>query len=300
VFAVVGAAFELRRNLVRGIVLVSFPVALFLYMGTQTRYFGRWLLMLYPILSMLAGVGIVRSLQLLFGGRSRTSVRAWALSGAAAAVVAALVLIQPVAADIRTSDVLGRASTFQLARNYLKKNYPDSLRVVIEPAVPITYYRKIGKVNPIHNQFVRGFTNDLRRQSALDAEDPSSATYAATLSPDNIDKYRETGFCLVMTTSLIRGRAENAKVPDALAYYHRLESESTRVFHASPYKPGRGPVPLHYDFSYDYYPTAYYRPGGEVDIYRLNNCKQGRKRVPQRPYGVVGLDKGIGTSLPPK
>jgi hypothetical protein len=58
-------------------------------------------------------------------------------------------------------------------------------------------------------------------------------------------------------------------------------------------------VPLHYDFSYDYYPTAYYRPGGEVDIYRLDNCQQGFKRVPQHPYGTVGLDKGIGTSLPP-
>ena len=102
-----------------------------------------------------------------------------------------------------------------------------------------------------------------------------------------------------MTDSLIRGRAENAALPRALAYYRRLERESTRVFHATPYKPGRGPVPLHYDFSYDYYPTAYYRPGGEVDIYRLNHCTQGRKRVPQRPYGNAGLEKGIGTSLPP-
>jgi 4-amino-4-deoxy-L-arabinose transferase-like glycosyltransferase len=297
-FAVIGAIFELRRNLLRGIVLISFPVALFLYMGTQTRYFGRWLLMIYPILSMLAGVGIVRSLQLAF--RGRTSVRAWALSGAAAAVVAALVLIQPVAADIRTSNVLGRDDTRQLARDFLKRNYPDSLRIIIEPAVPDSYYRKVGKLNPLKNQFVRGFTNDLRRQSAFNAADPSNATYAATLTPDNIDAYRQAGFCLVMTTSLIRGRAENAKVPGALAYYNRLERESKRVFHASPYKPGRGPVPLHYDFSYDYYPTAYYRPGGDVDIYRLNDCKQGRKRVPQRPYGSVGLEKGIGTSLPPK
>jgi 4-amino-4-deoxy-L-arabinose transferase-like glycosyltransferase len=297
VFAVVGAVFELRRNLLRGIVLVSFPLALFLYMGTQTRYFGRWLLMIYPILSMLAGVGIVRSLQLLF--RNRGSARAWALSGAAAAVVTALVLIQPVAADIRTSNVLGRASTFQLARDYLRQNYGDSLRVIIEPAVPDTYYRK-KKLNATHNQFVRGFTNDLRRQAAFDAADPNAATYAAGLNPDNIDTYRQTGFCLIMTTSLIRGRAENAKVPDALAYYQRLERESKLVFHASPYKPGRGPVPLHYDFSYDYYPTAYYRPGGEIDIYRLNNCKQGSGRVPQRPYGDTGLEKGIGTSLPPK
>src|SRR4051794_26976721 len=108
VFAVIGAVFELRRNLIRGIVLVSFPVVLFLYMGTQTRYFGRWLLMIYPILAMLAGVGIVRSLQLLFGRwRGLGSRRAWALSGAAAGLIAIAALIQPVAADVRTSNVLG-------------------------------------------------------------------------------------------------------------------------------------------------------------------------------------------------
>jgi hypothetical protein len=257
--------------------------------------------MIYPILAMLAGVGIVRSLQLLFGRlRGLPPARAWALSGAAAALIAAAVLIQPVAADVRTSNVLGRADTRQLARDWLVRHYPDSLRVIIEPAVPDSYYRKIGVLHPLKNQFVRGFTNDLRREAALQAADPNGGTYAATLSPDNIDSYRATGFCLVMTTSLIRGRAENARLPDALAYYRRLERESKRVLHLSPYKPGRGPVPLHYDFSYDYYPTAYERPGGEVDIYRLDNCRQGRKRVPQRPYGNAGLEKGIGTSLPAK
>jgi 4-amino-4-deoxy-L-arabinose transferase-like glycosyltransferase len=296
-FALVGAAFELRRNLVRGILLVSFPVVLFLYMSTQTRYFGRWLLMMYPILAMLAGVGIVQLVQLLF--RGRRSVRAWALSGAAIALLTALVLIQPLAADVRTSNVLGRDDTRQIARDWLKRHYPDRLRIVIEPAVPDFYYRKPKVVNPIYNQFVRGFSDDLRRQSALDAPNGADTTYASTLAPENIDTYRSNGFCLVMTNSLIRGRAENAQVPEALKYYQRLTRESTLVFHASPYKPGRGPVPLHYDFSYDYYPTAYYRPGGVVDIYRLNNCRQGFKRVPQRPYGTAGLEKGIGTSLPP-
>jgi hypothetical protein len=102
-----------------------------------------------------------------------------------------------------------------------------------------------------------------------------------------------------MTNSLIRGRAENAKLPEALAYYQRLERESTHIYHLSPFRKGRRPVPLHYDFSYDYYPTAYFRPGGIIDVYRLKNCRQQTGRVPQRPYGVTGLQKGIGTSLPP-
>ncbi len=36
-----------------------FPVALFLYMSIQTRYFGRWLLMMYPLLALFVGIAVV-------------------------------------------------------------------------------------------------------------------------------------------------------------------------------------------------------------------------------------------------
>jgi MFS family permease len=293
--AVVGAVFEFRRNKMRALLLVSFPVVLFLYMGVQTRYFGRWLLMIYPILAILAGIGIVRTAELV---RGRSARWGWALSGGLAALITVLVLIQPVAADVRTSNVLGRADTRDQAKAWLVARYPDSLRTVIEPAVPDIYYRKEGKANALRNRFVRGFVNDIRRQSALDSPAGADTTYAATLRPELLDLYRSQGFCVVMTTSLIRGRAENAKLPRALAYYDRLERDSRHILHLSPYKKGRGPVPLHYDFSYDYYPTAYHRPGGVVDVYRLNDCKQKTGRVPKHPYGTRGLRKGIGTSVP--
>jgi hypothetical protein len=270
---------------------------LYVYMGAQTRYFGRWLLMIYPLLAILAGIAIVRAAEL---ARTRSARHGWALSGALAAALTALVLIQPVAADVRTSDVLGRLDTQRLAKRWLVRSYPDSLRIVIEPAVPDSYYRKVGNPDAAHNHFVRGFVNDLRRQRAFESPPGTDTTYASTLSPDLIDVYRRTGFCLVMTNGLIRGRAENAKLPAALAYYERLERESTHVFHRSPFDPGRRPVPLHYDFSYDYYPTAYRRPGGVIDVYRLHDCRQRTGRVPERPYGMAGLEKGIGTSLPPE
>ena len=92
---------------------------------------------------------------------------------------------------------------------------------------------------------------------------------------------------------------ENAKVPKALAYYDRLEREGRRVLYLSPYDPGRRPVPLHFDFSYNYYPTAFARPGPEVKLYRLNNCKEDFGKVPEQPIGYSGLDKGVGTSYVP-
>jgi hypothetical protein len=303
VAAAAGALIELRRNWVRGLMLVSFPIVLYAYMSIQTRYFGRWLLMMYPILALLAGIAVVhvgawvgeRLRGRIGGGRRWT----WALPGILAAALTALLLIQPVAADVRTSNVLGRADTRQIAREWLVAHFPQSLRIVIEPAVQTDYFLKPPDERDGSRQFVQGFVRDLRRQQKIDAPLGADTTYASTLTPENIDAYRSAGFCLVMTNSLTRGRAENAKVPKALAYYQRLEAESNHLLHVSPFKPGRQPVPLHFDFSYNYYPTAYYRPGGIVDVYQLRNCKQQTGRVAEHPYGVSGLQKGVGSSYAP-
>src|SRR4051794_6236720 len=296
VAAAAGALLEIRRDRLRGLILLIFPVALFLYMSIQTRYFGRWLLMIYPLLTLFAGIAVVRLAELV-RGRSR---HGWALSGALAALLTGLLLIQPVAADVRTSQVLGRADTRQIARDYLVSHYKQSLRIVIEPAVQTDYYLRPPGKRQHGRQFVQGFVRDLRRQQKIDAPLGADTTYASSLTHDNIDAYRSAGFCLVMTNSLTRGRAENAQVPQALAYYQRLERESDHLLHLSPFKAGRKPVPLHFDFSYNYYPTAYYRPGGIVDLYRLHNCKQGYHRVRQHPYGLTGLQKGVGSAYSPK
>jgi hypothetical protein len=252
--------------------------------------------MMYPLLALFAAIAVVRLAELV-RGRARYG---WALSGALAAVLTALILIQPVASDVRTSNVLGREDTRQIARDWLVARFPPSLRIVIEPAVQTDYFLKPPGQRANGRQFVQGFVRDLRRQQKIDAPLGADTTYAASLSPDNIDAYRSAGFCLVMTNSLTRGRAENAQVPNALAYYQRLERESDHLLHVSPFKPGRAAVPLHFDFSYDYYPTAYYRPGGIVDVYRLRNCRQGTKRVAQHPYGLTGLQKGVGSAYSPK
>jgi hypothetical protein len=286
--AVGGAVLELRRDRLRGLMLVLFPVALFLYMGLQSRYFGRWMLPMYPVLALLAGVAIV-----WLARRVRGSVVVQALVGFA---IVAVVLVQPLAADVRTSEVLGRRDTRQVLRDWLVDRYPRGLRVVIEPAVPDSYYSIAGGDTQRRKQFIRGFIRDIRRQAGADAPEGTNSTYANTLRPGLIDDYRRTGFCLVATMSVIRGRAENAALPEALAYYQRLRDESTEVLDLRPYDRGRGPVPLHYDFSYNYYPTAFHRPGPEVRLYRLHDCVQRYGRVPIFPLGTRGLEKGAGTS----
>jgi Dolichyl-phosphate-mannose-protein mannosyltransferase len=314
-----GAVLLFRRDRVRGLLFAVFPIALFLYMSIQSRFFARWLLPLYPVLALLAAYALVRAVDAL---RAGPGVRAAAL-----AVLTAAVLIQPVAADIRTTELLGREDTRQMARDFLVDRFGRDLRVAIEPAVPDSYY-KLSRKDPKdphglvpspcpgfskfaaagegrldrnclpidERQFIAGFLRDIRR-SVSTAEVVGMTAYARTLRPETIDFYRRKGFCLVMTMSVVRGRAENAKDPQALGYYERIERESDLIFRASPYDRGAKPVKFDFDLSYNYYPTAFARPGPEVRIYRLRNCRQGYRKVPEAPKALAGIEKGEGTSF---
>jgi hypothetical protein len=275
--ALAGAVLVARRDAMRTVLLLAFPLALFLYLSLQARYFGRWLLPAYPALALLAGAGVGGVVAALRVGPVRRA--------AVAAAILAVVLAQPALADVRTARLLGRTDTRTVAREWLVRNERPRLRIVIEPAVPARYYRLMrpGSDAPVsRKQFVRGFARDVR-ETRLD--------YVATLRPEGVDRYRANGYCLVMTMSVIRGRADPDLLPRAAAYYRRLERESQVVYRGDPYKPGEGPVPFHFDLSYNYYPSAYERPGPEVTIYRLNDCEQGYgplERGRGRPSGVGG------------
>jgi len=189
------------------------------------------------------------------------------------------VLAQPILADVRTARLLGRTDTREIARRWLVKHYKPGLRIVIEPAVPPRFYNYVGnsgRINGKRRQFIRGFIRDIT---------DTHVDYGSTLTPATIKRYRQTGFCMVMSMSLIRGRVENAHLAPGLAYYNALKRQSKLLLHVSPYKRGAKPVKFNFDLSYNYYPTAFARPGPEIWIYRLNNCKQG--------YG--GVPVGIGT-----
>jgi hypothetical protein len=278
--ALAGAVLELRRDLVRGLILIAFPVALLAYLSLQARFFSRWLLPAYPVLILLAGAAIAqagkgltaladRSLKARRGASSDHSASGSRRPAVAAGVLGALVVIaiaQGALADVRSAKVLAHRDTRQEARQWLVDKYPSALRVVIEPAVPARFYRRQGR-GGLHGlkAFVRGFAKH---------QAETRVQYPDLLTPAYVESYRRSGFCLVMTMSLIRGRSENAKLPKALAYYRELERQSDVVYKISPYKPGADPVRFDFDFSYNYYPAAFERPGPEITIYRLHKCKQ--------------------------
>ncbi|HVL31496.1 MAG TPA: hypothetical protein VM299_04620, partial [Solirubrobacteraceae bacterium] len=260
--AAAGAVLVLRRDRRRLALLALFPLLLFLYLGTAERYFGRWLMPIYPVLALLAGVALARA------ARALSSRPAW--RAAALVALLAAVLAQPVAAGIRTGRLLGREDTRMEARKYLLRTLPEGTRIVVEPAVPRRWYRGLAP----------GYGPPPPAKKKMPPPPAAPTRFIDELEPARLERYRRDGFCYVVTMSMVRGRAEIAGRTDALAYYRELARQSTVVFRADPYRRGATPVPFDFDFStHLYYPSAYDRPGPDVTIYRLDRCRPARAPV---------------------
>jgi hypothetical protein len=303
--AVLGVLVELRRDVVRGLILVALPVALFAYLASQSRYFGRWLLPAYPALALLASVGLVQLAEVATGflaGRRRVTMHATrrrrdlrpALGAVVLAALTALVLVQPLAANVRSALVLGREDTLTQARAWLDERYPPELRVAVEPAVPGRWFRsnpegrnppwlsrcprRDGWTEPGWSYVAEGGNRVCSQyKPGLFARPDGgvrASAYHSVLAPAVIDDYRLYGYCLVMTVDTVRERALESGDPDARAYYDRLDSESNVLREFSPYDDGAEPVPFSFDLSYNSYPPAYERPGPTVRVHRLDRCRQ--------------------------
>jgi dolichyl-phosphate-mannose-protein mannosyltransferase len=254
------------------LVLVPAPILYVLFMGTQERYFGRWLLPVFPIISILGAWAIVRAAELL-------SRRTPALRPALYTLGAVLLLGQGVVYALHDGLVLSRPDTRNLARSWMAANVPPGTKIVVEPVVPDAWASDIGRPNPDTSNGARWVKFPTSRSNV--ANDGSTVPgegrivniedFERTLFPALVDRYEREGWCYVVTGSTQRGRAEVARdeVPQAIAYYSALERRADVVFHASPYRPGAKPVKFNFDWSFDFEPLAYARPGPEMTIYRL-------------------------------
>jgi hypothetical protein len=94
----------------------------------------------------------------------------------------------------------------------------------------------------------------------------------------------------VVSGSTQSGRtfADPKAVPQAIAYYAALAKQGEVVYSASPYAHGDNRVAFDFDWSFDYYPLAYDRPGPEMTIYRLQGDRCGRSAGPGAERGYPG------------
>jgi hypothetical protein len=307
--AALGGALAIwRRSPSLGWLLVPAPLLFLAFMGLQGRYFGRWLLPVVPLLCLLAAVFVLQGAETLarVAVRRRSPPRAkagQAASGqsrraaprqvaiALALLLAAAALAQGVVFSVHSDLVLSRADTRNLTRAWMVDNVPVGAKIVAEPVSPDQWAREArpGTATAANPYRWHKYASLVSRVSSSGALLHSGGhvvgieEYERTLSPALLGYYERHGYCLLVSGSTQSGRAfaDRSKigqraVPQAVAYYRALQHQGEVVFRASPYGRGQGPVAFGFDWSFDYYPLAYHRPGPSMTIYRLHGGRCGR------------------------
>ena len=297
-----GAVAIWRRERQLGWMLVPALLLFLAFMGLQGRYFGRWLLPVYPMLCLLAAFFATRvahagaRMAAARLGRARAHGPAATRSTAAApgsrarlagalvwvAVVAAL-LAQGLVSSVHAGLVLSRADTRNLARSWMLAHIPLGSAIVVELIAPNGWVSASPGAPDCPGRLWCKYASELSRIAAdgtLAPGPPHRVTiedYERTLAPLLIGYYERHGYCWVISGSTQSGRAyaDPRAVPHAIAYYQALAQNAEVVYRASPYAPGASAVPFNFDWSFDYYPLAYRRPGPQLTIYRLHGGRCG-------------------------
>jgi 4-amino-4-deoxy-L-arabinose transferase-like glycosyltransferase len=298
--AALGGALAIwRRDWRLGLVLVPASLLFLAFMGTQGRYFGRWLLPIFPLLCLLAAYFVIELagvLARLLSARSEpvdgspATLRRRATPAVAVALallLSAAVLAQGAIYSVHSGLVLSRADTRNLTRSWMLANVPTGSKIVAEPISPDVWAREQPGTFPHTSENPYRW---IKYPGLLSRISPSGAllshgfrvvgieNYVRTLSPALLGYYEQHGYCTVLTGSTESGRvfADPRAVPLAVAYYRALARQGEVVFRASPYARGKGPVAFGFDWSFDYYPLAYERPGPSITVYRLHGGRCAR------------------------
>jgi Dolichyl-phosphate-mannose-protein mannosyltransferase len=285
--AIGGAVLLARRDPRRALVLIPVVPLFVLYIGLQTRYFGRWLLPVLPIVCILAAYGTVRGAELL-AGRVRRPQIAVALTVVAAVALTAQGFVH----SVHNDRVLSRPHTLNLAREWMIEHIPTDAKVVTEPFQATAW-------NSPWPDAISG------PQSLLGGE----TKYARYLSDRAVRSYIRNGYCWVMASSNYWGLGLSDELigERAASYFSALARHGTVRFSASPWGdvdspggPGKDVVPFDFDFSYDFYPLAYERPGPMVLVYRLHGGACGGAAFAPIPELVEGSRPAPGPHRAPR
>ncbi|HEY1776469.1 MAG TPA: glycosyltransferase family 39 protein [Solirubrobacteraceae bacterium] len=264
--AVLGAlALLVRRWWWTFAALVPAALGYLAFMGLQGRYFGRWVMPIIPLVCLLAAFAAVSLAELLARGRPR-------IQAAVLVVLAAALCVQGGFYSVHSGIVNSRPDTRAIARAWLLKHVPKRSHIVVEPIVlkgakPPDNWTKPWTALPdlLTHRGRRGILYvDAGKEVKLE-------DYERTLSPALVGLYQRDGYCYVVTGSTEEGRAlaDPKAVPNAVAYYRALAKAGKRVLTVSPLENGKTDVGFNFDWSFDYYPADYSRPGPLVDIYHL-------------------------------
>jgi 4-amino-4-deoxy-L-arabinose transferase-like glycosyltransferase len=248
-------------------VLLPAPLLYIVFMGSQERYFGRWLLPVVPIALLLAasfGVAVARAL----------ARRAPAAATPALLLVAGALLAQGLVTALHLDRVSARADTRGIARAWLLAHVPAGERIVVEPIVPVAW----GAPWTLWDATRADVDDQARRLPHGRTRFVKTDRYERTLRPQLIDEYVRARYCWVAigSTQYQRALIEPDEAPQAVAYYDALARRGRVVLRVAPVAPGSRLPAFNFDWSFDAYPLADQRTGPELIVYRLRGCRPAR------------------------
>ncbi len=246
--AALGGALTIwRKDRRLGWLLVPAPLLFLAFMGLQGRYFGRWLLPIFPIVCLLAAFFALqlastcaRHAQRLAAkrgggpadekeeGREPRSARPGGgaspsspprtgrgLSRGFAALAVLALCAQGLLYSVHSDRVLSREDTRTLTREWMVAHIPQSARIVAEPVSPDAWAKDIGHFNPATADGSRWEKYDSLRSvfsangAFVGEAGPTVGIedYERTLRPALIGYYESQGYCWVISGSTQYGRA---------------------------------------------------------------------------------------------
>ena len=229
VAAVAGAAmlalWDRRALLVLGLA----PVAYVIFMGHQERFFGRWLMPIFPIVCILGAYAMVRLVVL-------AARRVPALAPVLASLAVVLLCGQGLLYSIHAGRVLSRPDTRNTTRAWLVANVPARTKIVVEPVVPDAWATDIGRPYPGTSNGARWVKYPTSRSNI--ANDGSYIPglgrvvniedYERTLFPGLVQRYAREGYCYVVSGSAQRAARRPTRRPC------RVRSRTTASSSAAP------------------------------------------------------------------
>ena len=299
--AALGGAIAIWWRSVRtGWLLVPAAVLFLAFMGLQDRYFGRWLLPIFPIACVLAAyfasllvqavlVRVVRkealpdprapegsppAISAAPGPKASNSRHTPLVAVSAGALIAFVLLAQGLVYSVHNNLVLSRADTRNLTRAWMLAHVPRGARIVLEPVVLDSWLEEGDGSSAKRWMKYQALTSVIEANGTLAPQTPHTVAledYETTLSPALIGWYERQGYCWVISGSTESGRAlaDPSAAPLAVAYYRALAAASEVAYHVSPYTAGAKPAAFSFDWTFDYYPLSYRLPGPDMTVYRL-------------------------------
>ena len=229
VLAAIGGAVLLlaRRRWAMALILIPAPIAFIIFMGNQQRYFGRWLMPVFPIVAILGAYGAVELIGWLIRER-RIPAPAAVGAGVGAAARAepgrgaprrrrAVTTRHPepgsrMDGGARPRRLEGRARAGRRRQLGHRRRCVPAVDAERRSLVPL---RDLAHRRRRERQPVARRTQ--RRYVLVDQ-------YERTLRPELLDQYVSSGYCWLMIGSEQAGRAfaQPHLAPSAIAYYAAL------------------------------------------------------------------------------